>query len=96
MITVCHYPTGASSLHPIEHRLFSQISRNWAGHPLRSIKTMLSFLRGTTTTKGLLVDAELDSTLYEKGIKDTSDEMKLLNIHRRKWCSNLNYTIKPI
>ncbi len=94
-ITVCHYPTGASKWNPIEHRLFSQVSRNWAGYPLRSISIMLSLLRGTTTTKGLTVDAELDSTLYEKGIKVSDKEMKALNIHRRKLCSNLNYTISP-
>src|SRR5205085_1396510 len=33
---------------PSEHRLFSQISRNWAGVPLRSWDTMLAFIRGTT------------------------------------------------
>ncbi|HZC01214.1 MAG TPA: ISAzo13 family transposase, partial [Gammaproteobacteria bacterium] len=35
-ITVTHLPTGASKWNPIEHRLFSQISRNWAGEPLVS------------------------------------------------------------
>ncbi|KHD07806.1 hypothetical protein PN36_20845 [Candidatus Thiomargarita nelsonii] len=28
-ITVCHYPPGASKWNPIEHRLFSEISKNW-------------------------------------------------------------------
>ena len=32
-VTLCHYPTGCSKWNPIEHRLFSQISRNWAGMP---------------------------------------------------------------
>jgi len=95
MITVCHYPTGASKWNPIEHKLFSQISRNWAGSPLRSLSIMLALIKGTITTKGLIVDAELDSTLYEKGIKISDQEIKLLNIHRRKLCPNLNYTIKP-
>jgi hypothetical protein len=31
--TVSHYPSGASKGNPIEHRLFSQISRNWAAEP---------------------------------------------------------------
>jgi len=26
LVTVCHYPTGASKWNPIEHRLFSEIS----------------------------------------------------------------------
>jgi Rhodopirellula transposase DDE domain len=29
-VTVCHYPTGCSKWNPIEHRLFSHISLNWA------------------------------------------------------------------
>lgn len=27
IVTVCHYPTGASKWNPIEHRLFSEISK---------------------------------------------------------------------
>jgi hypothetical protein len=30
-VTVCHYPTSASKWNPIEHRMFSEISKNWAG-----------------------------------------------------------------
>ena len=37
-VTVSHYPPGASKWNPIEHRLFSQISNNWAGEPLTSIE----------------------------------------------------------
>jgi len=56
-VTVCHYPTGCSKWNPIEHRLFSQVSRNWAGVPLRTWETVLAFIRGTTTTTGLVVQA---------------------------------------
>ena len=94
-ITVCHYPSGASKWNPIEHRLFSQISRNWAGCPLRSLVVMLSLIRGTTTTKGLTVDAELDTATYTKGIQVSAIEMKALNIRRRRFCQDLSYTIKP-
>jgi len=59
VITVCHYPTGASKWNPIEHQLFSQISRNWVGTPLKTLDTMLAFIRGTITTKGLKVEAGL-------------------------------------
>jgi len=33
-VPVCHYPTGTSKWNPIEHRLFSYISKNWEGRPL--------------------------------------------------------------
>ena len=35
-VTVAHYPSGASKWNPIEHRLFSEISKNWAAEPLDS------------------------------------------------------------
>ncbi len=37
-VTVSHYPSGASKWNPIEHRLFSQISRNWAAEPLDQLR----------------------------------------------------------
>ncbi|MBU1879979.1 MAG: ISAzo13 family transposase [Chloroflexi bacterium] len=94
-VMVCHYPTGASKWNPIEHRLFSHISLNWAGQPLRSFETMLSYIRGTTTTTGLQVRAFLVDQVYEKGIKVSNQEMQALNLHRRRICPTWNYVIKP-
>tara|TARA_B100000749_G_scaffold28471_1_gene19980 strand:- start:15 stop:848 length:834 start_codon:yes stop_codon:yes gene_type:complete len=94
-ITVCHYPSGASKWNPIEHRVFSQISRNWAGYPLRTLHRILSFIRATTTSRGLSIDAEVDPVTYEKGIKISDSHMRSLNIARRRFCSELNYTIHP-
>ncbi len=94
-ITVCHYPSGASKWNPIEHRVFSQISRNWAGCPLRTLNRILSFIRGTKTKTGLTVDAEVDPVTYQKGIRIRDSEMRSLNITRRRLCPNLNYTIRP-
>jgi hypothetical protein len=41
-VTIAHYPTGASKWNLIEHRLFSEISKNWAAEPLDSYEKMLS------------------------------------------------------
>lgn len=94
-VMVCHYPTGASKWNPIEHRLFSYISLNWAGKPLRSFETMLACIRGTTTEAGLRVRAWLLDRVYQRGIKVSNQEMKDLNLHRRAICPNWNYVIKP-
>jgi len=59
-LTVAHYPTGASKWNPIEHRLFSEISKNWAGEPLDSYQKILNFIRSTRTQTGLSVTAHLD------------------------------------
>jgi hypothetical protein len=46
-----------SKWNPIERKLFSHISNNWAGVPLRTWDTRLAFIRGTTTAPGLIVQA---------------------------------------
>jgi len=79
-VTVCHYPTGCSKWNPIEHRLFSQISCNWAGVPLRTWDTLLAFIRGTRTTTGLVVQTIFEPRSYPKGQKVSDAEMAALNI----------------
>jgi hypothetical protein len=94
-VTVCHYPTGASKWNPIEHRLFSQISRTWAGTPLTSYDVVLDGIRSTTTTTGLRVEATLNETVYQKGLSVTDAEMELLMIEKHAICPQWNYTIRP-
>lgn len=94
-VMVCHYPTGASKWNPVEHRLFSYISLNWAGKPLRSVATMLNYIRGTTTKGELKIKAVPLDGEYEKGIKISDQQMKALNLCRRRVCPRWNYVIKP-
>lgn len=94
-VTVCHYPTGASKWNPIEHRMFSEISKNWAGHPLESFEFLLNFVRNTKTETGLCIEAYLDEREYEKGIKVSDKEFKQLNIAKNDELGNWNYTITP-
>jgi Rhodopirellula transposase DDE domain len=94
-VTVCHYPTGCSKWNPIEHRLFSQISLNWAGKPLRSLDLMLNYIRGTTTQTGLTVQAAVLDGTFEKGQKVSDDQMQQLNIEHQSVCHQWNYTIRP-
>jgi hypothetical protein len=94
-IMICHYPTGASKWNPIEHRLFSYISMNWAGIPLRTFEALLGYIRDTTTEMGLRVQATLSQKVYQKAIKVSDKEMATLNLTRRKVCPQWNYIIKP-
>jgi len=66
-VTLCHYPPGASKWNPIEHRLFSEISKNWQGKPLLTLRTMLNYIRTTTTQSGLEVNAHLLRRKYQRG-----------------------------
>jgi len=94
-LTVCHYPTGASKWNPIEHRLFNQISINWAATPLRSLDTMLACIRGTTTDTGLRVKAWLNTDLYPTKVKISDAQIKSLGLHRLPTCPDWSYTITP-
>jgi hypothetical protein len=94
-VTICHYPTGCSKWNPIEHRLFSPISLNWAGQPLRTFETMLDFIRGTATRTGLTVRAALLEGSYEKGLSISDAEMRQLNLVHHTLCPQWNYTFRP-
>ncbi len=94
-VTVCHYPSGASKWNPIEHRLFSEISKNWAGQPLRTYETILNYIRTTTTKTGLRVSAQLVERDYPKGVKISDEDFALIAIEKHKTQPKRNYTIRP-
>jgi hypothetical protein len=94
-VMICHYPTGNSRYNPIEYRLFSQISINWAGQPLRSFQTMLNFIQGTTTSTGLTVKAFLVDCLFEKRRKVSKAARQAIRLERRSVCPIWNYIIRP-
>ncbi len=94
-VTVAHYPSGASKWNPIEHRLFSQISRNWAAEPLDSYEKALKFIRTTTTATGLKVTARIDTTLYPTGVKVSKSDLAQLSIQPKRVLPKWNYTISP-
>lgn len=94
-VTVCHYPSGASKWNPIEHRLFSEISKTWSGTPLSSVEVMLKTIEATKTEAGLCVKARLIEGQYERGLGVSKKEMATLNLEKHQTCPNWNYTIRP-
>jgi hypothetical protein len=94
-ITVCHFPPGTSKWNKVEHRLFSFISSNWRGEPLRDYETVVRLIAATTTAKGLKVTCRLDRRKYKVGRKVTDDEFDGLNLHSDRFHGEWNYTIKP-
>jgi hypothetical protein len=79
----------------VEHRLFSEISKNWAGRPLDSYETILNYLRTTSTSAGLKVRAHLVRRRYPKGIKITDKQMRTLCLTKHETLPKWNYTIRP-
>jgi hypothetical protein len=93
-VTVCHFPTSASKWNPIEHRLFSEISKDWAGQPLTSYEMALKYISTTTTATGLTVKAYLDQRTYQTTTV-TDEEMAALILQAHDIQPSRNYTICP-
>jgi hypothetical protein len=94
-VTVCHYPTGASKWNPIEHRLFSEISKHWAGQPLVDYSTVVRLIGETRTETGLTVNCSLLNKFYPSGLKITDDKMDQLNLQKHAVLPEWNYTLRP-
>ena len=94
-IEVSHFPPGTSKWNKIEHRLFSQISKNWRARPLSSLEVIVNLIAATTTETGLKVNCGIDVNHYETGIKVTEEELANVNIERNEFCGNWNYIIYP-
>jgi hypothetical protein len=94
-VTVCHLPPGTSKWNKIEHRLFSQVSRNWRGHPLISHEVIVNLIGSTKTTTGLKVRSKLDKRQYLGGIKIPDKQMKTLALVRDDFHGEWNYTLVP-
>jgi hypothetical protein len=94
-IAVCHFPPGTSKWNKVEHRLFSFISSNWRGEPLRDYETVVKLIARTTTAKGLTVTCRLDRRKYATGRTVTKAEMQHINLHPQPFHGEWNYVIQP-
>jgi hypothetical protein len=95
IITVTHYPPGASKWNPIDHRMFSLISANWSGEPLVNYETILGYIRRTRSSGGFHCRACLDTTAYPTGCKVTPDAKAQVRLKPRPVLPKWNYTIEP-
>jgi len=94
-IAVCHFPPGTSKWNKIEHRMFSEISKNWRGRPLESHEVIVDLIASTRTEAGLKILAGLDEREYPTGKKVTDPEMRALALERAAFHGEWNYTLHP-
>ena len=94
-VSVCHFPPGTSKWNKIEHRLFSFISSNWRGQPLRDYETVVRLIARTTTAKGLTVTCRLDRRRYPTGRQVSQAEMTRVNLEPNTFHGEWNYVIRP-
>jgi hypothetical protein len=95
VITVTHYPPGASKWNPIDHRMFSLISGNWRGEPLTSYEVMLQRIRRTRSAEGFHCRACLDTREYPGMGKVSPADKARVRRRRRKVLPQWNYSIRP-
>lgn len=91
----CHFPPGTSKWNKVEHRLFSFISSNWRGEPLRDYETIVRLIAATTTAKGLKVTCRLDRRRYAVGRKVSKQELATVHLVPHAFHGEWNYTIRP-
>jgi Rhodopirellula transposase DDE domain len=94
-VTVCHFPPGTSKWNKIEHRLFSEITKNWRGRPLVSHEVIIDLIVSTRTQTGLQIRAALDEGKYPTGKKVSDREMAALALERASFQGHWNYTLHP-
>ena len=94
-IRVSHFPPGTSKWNKVEHRLFSFISINWRGRPLRTYETVVNLISNTTNRGGLVVRARLDRRSYPIGKKVSAKDLRELNIEREEFHGDWNYVLRP-
>ena len=90
-----HFPPGTSKWNKVEHRLFSFISLNWRGEPLKDYETVVNLIAKTTTTTGLKVSCRLDKKKYAVGKKVSAEEWESINLVRDEFHGDWNYSIRP-
>ena len=94
-VTVCHYPTGTSKWNPIEHRVFSEISKHWAGQPLADYPTIIRLIGETKTRTGLKINCRLSTEDYPTKIKIPDVRMAQLDLLKHPTLPDWNYTLFP-
>lgn len=97
VVTVCPSPSGCSRWPPIEHRLLSVISLNWAGAPLRSFDTVVRDVAGTLTAiltaTGLPVRDLLTRNGDETGDRVSDDARRQLRLAPHTVCPPWNHPL---
>ena len=95
-IRVAHYPPYTSKHNPIEHKLFSHVSRTIKGCILDTIEKAKEVIEKTKTTKGLKVMVNIANKKYKTGTKATASFIENCPIKFDDKLPKWNYTALAI
>jgi len=93
-IRIAHYPPYCSKWNPIEHRLFSQMSKAMAGSKLMDLEDMEKRIKRTKTKTGLKVIVDINENVYTKGRKYSLGYKENMTIEFDTYLPRWNYTAK--
>ena len=96
-ILMLHYLPYCYKYNPIEHKLFSRITRSWQGVPFYNIQFVKELTDRTTTSEGLKVYSQINDEQYR--INRTVREVFKSNLNNQiifdDQLSKWNHLIRP-
>jgi Rhodopirellula transposase DDE domain len=94
-IRVAHYPPYCSKYNPIEHRLFSHITRACQGVVFHSVAIAKQFMEKAKTGKGLKVTVDILTGVYVTGKKCAVSFLENMKIIFDDYLPRWNYRAVP-
>lgn len=94
-IRVAHYPPHCSKYNPIEHCLFSHITRAWSGVVFRTLDIVTTCLRRAWTRTGLKVTYAVLNKDYQLKRKASERFLESYPIRFEALLPDWNYTVVP-
>jgi hypothetical protein len=89
----CHFPPCASKWNKVEHKLFSFISPDLKGQPLRDFETVVKHINHTDSSTGLNVICRLNRRKYKLGIGIPKEQMNSISLKQNKFHREWNFKI---
>jgi hypothetical protein len=94
-IRIAHYPPYTSKYNPIEHRLFSHITRACEGVVFKSIEIVNELMSKTKTSAGLKVFTSVLDKIFETGRKTADGFKENMKIQFDEFLPKWNYVAIP-
>ena len=94
-IRVAHYPPYCSKYNPIEHRLFSHITRACQGVVFHTVAIAKQFMEKTKTRTGLTVTVDILTGVYQTGKKCADNFFENMKIIFDDYLPRWNYRTVP-
>ena len=94
-IRIAHYPPYTSKYNPIEHQMFSHVTRACRGAVFSSVECAAELMEKTKTKKGLKVTVQIFDKIYETGRKVKEDFKENMPIIFDEYLPRWNYRAIP-